>query len=140
MITDPHIKISQPYGVYLEGTKMDVSEAEDESIWVKTQNRGKFIASSWPGDSVWVDFLNEAAQKFWQQQYGFDKFKGLTPLFDFWIDMNEPSVFNYLDGTMPSTNLHSSPKYSRSIYHGEIHNAYGQMMHKTTYEGLVERD
>jgi mannosyl-oligosaccharide alpha-1,3-glucosidase len=53
--------------------------------------------------------------------------------------MNEPSTFDHLDHTFPMTNLHFSSDGKR-ILHGELHNAYGQLMHKTTYEALLERD
>jgi alpha-glucosidase (family GH31 glycosyl hydrolase) len=53
--------------------------------------------------------------------------------------MNEPSVFNGFEGTFPMTNLHLNDQ-EKVTMHGEIHNAYGQMMHKVTHEALLERD
>jgi alpha-glucosidase (family GH31 glycosyl hydrolase) len=58
-----------------------------------------------------------------------------------WIDMNEPSVFSGPEITMPKSALHAiyteeGRKYLR-VNHGEVHNAYGLMMAKATYEGLI---
>ena len=53
-----------------------------------------YVAESWPGRSVWIDFLNENAQLYWGQQMGFDKFVGSSHIYSFWNSMNEPSVFN----------------------------------------------
>lgn len=53
----------------------------------------QFQGDCWPGTSVWVDYLNENAQKYWQSLYSYDKFVGTTQIYSFWNDMNEPSVF-----------------------------------------------
>ena len=44
----------------------------------------------------------------------------MNPLYDLWIDMNEPSVFETLGLAMPDSNLHVG-----AVSHREIHNAYG---------------
>lgn len=41
----------------------------------------------------------------------------------FWNDMNEPSVFNSAEGTMPDENLHFN-----DIEHHKVHNLYGLLM------------
>jgi len=40
---------------------------------------------------------------------------------------------------MPATNMHLTENY-QLVFHGEIHNVYGQLNHKTTYEALLDRD
>jgi alpha-glucosidase len=60
-----------------------------------------------------------------------------------WIDMNEPSVFSGPEGTIPKSALHAiytegDRKYLR-VNHGEVHNAYGLMMAKATFEGIINR-
>lgn len=51
-----------------------------------------------------------------------------------WNDMNEPSVFNGPEYTMPKDNLHSN-----DIEHRDIHNQYGYYYHMATFQGLIKR-
>ena len=57
--------------------------------------------------------------------------------------MNEPSVFSGPEITIPKSALHTiytegERKYMR-VNHGEVHNAYGLMMAKATFEGIINR-
>lgn len=45
--------------------------------------------------------------------------------------MNEPSVFSGPEGTMPKGNLHGE------FEHRDLHNIYGMLMMKGTYNGLL---
>lgn len=65
---------------------------ETISIFVKGYDMMIFEGISWPGLSVWVDFLNEGGRNYWKGLYQYDKFKGTNSLYQIWIDMNEPSV------------------------------------------------
>jgi hypothetical protein len=49
--------------------------------------------------------------------------------------MNEPSVFEGPDGTLPKNTLHRIDYISGEnyIYHRDIHNAYGLLMTRSTY-------
>lgn len=53
--------------------------------------------------------------------------------------MNEPSVFNQYEITMPKSNIHTM-KDGTLVFHRDVHNAYGLMMSKATFDGLLERD
>ena len=53
--------------------------------------------------------------------------------------MNEPSVFNQNEITMPKLNIHFT-KEGIAVLHRDIHNAYGHLMAKATYDGLIIRD
>jgi alpha-glucosidase (family GH31 glycosyl hydrolase) len=60
-----------------------------------------------------------------------------------WNDMNEPSVFK---GSveieqlgMPMNNSHFKADGTK-VEHRWLHNAYGALMHRSTYQGLAERD
>jgi alpha 1,3-glucosidase len=68
--------------------------------------KDEFIGDCWPKNSVWIDYLNENARKFWSSLYSYEKFKGTNRNFGYWIDMNEPSVFNSDELTMPRDNIH----------------------------------
>jgi len=70
-----------------------------------------FKGECWPKTSVWVDFLNTNAAKYWGTLYNYDKFKGTNKYFGFWIDMNEPSVFSGDELTLPKNAYHLTSDY-----------------------------
>ena len=51
--------------------------------------------------------------------------------------MNEPAVFESPEKSFPKDNLHFDGK--QYIFHGYIHNLYGQLSQKTAYQGLLNR-
>jgi len=51
-------------------------------------------------------------------------------------DMNEPAVFDVPSGTMPLDNRHDNE--GQPADHREIHNVYGMLMGRSTYEGLLK--
>lgn len=80
----------------------------------------------WPGNSVWVDFLNENAQEFWGNLFDYKVFKGSSYIYSFWNDMNEPSVFSESTMTMPMDAVHVKADGTQRS-HLEVHNAYGAL-------------
>jgi len=136
-IADPHIKADEEYWVY--------KEAIEKDLCVKTKDNKNFIGPCWPGDSIYLDFLNEEARNNWASQYGFDKYTTSTKNVWAWNDMNEPSVFDHVGNHMPFDNLQtfksvSDPTNTFQVEHREVHNIYGYTQHKATYDGLVKRD
>lgn len=110
------------------------------SIFLRDKEGTKnFEGMSWPGVSCWVDFLNIHARHYWSSLYSYDNFKGTNHLYSYWIDMNEPSVSDSDESTMPKEVLHIAGDGSR-IKHRDAHNIYGVMMAKATYEGVMMRD
>ena len=53
--------------------------------------------------------------------------------------MNEPALFNEQFNTMPLEAIHKTSD-GKIVEHRDLHNAYGLLSHKATYEGLMERD
>ncbi|MGA1524395.1 MAG: TIM-barrel domain-containing protein, partial [Planctomycetota bacterium] len=53
-----------------------------------------------------------------------------------WNDMNEPAVFDRLDGTFPPEIAHDGD--AGRVRHEEIHNAYGALMAEATFAGLAQ--
>ncbi|TNV84333.1 hypothetical protein FGO68_gene5628 [Halteria grandinella] len=142
IITDPHIKKDEEYSVWQKGDEFDLTvDSNDQitNIFVKNSSLQPFIGYSWPGDSQWIDYFNEGACQYWGSLYQYDSFKGTSRIFGIWTDMNEPSVFNQYEGTMPKNNVHIMSDGS-VVLHRNVHNAYGLMMSKATYEGLIKRD
>lgn len=131
LIIDPHIKVESNYSVYKGALEGD--------FFIKN-NDGKtnFEGNCWPGKSSWIDFLNPKAREYYGSFYNYDKFNGTTNVIaGFWNDMNEPSVFDMdpSENTMPNDNVHYG-----GVLHRDIHNMYGLLHTKSTYEGMLKRD
>lgn len=129
VIVDPHIKVSYNYTVYKEGILADLFSPSYNvtNIFVKQPDgRTQFEGGCWPGTSVWIDYLNENAQEFWGDWFGYDKFVGSNSRYDFWNDMNEPAIFDEASGHFPLDALHFKSD-GRSFQHRDLHNAYGAL-------------
>ncbi|KAL4788496.1 glycosyl hydrolases family 31-domain-containing protein [Aspergillus varians] len=126
VIIDPHIKSTDNY---------DISK-EMKSKGLATLNKDGDIYEGWcwPGASNWVDCFNPAAIKWWVSLFKYDKFKGTLPNVFIWNDMNEPSVFNGPETTMPKDNLHYG-----NWEHRDIHNVHGITFINATYQAMLER-
>ena len=64
-----------------------------------------FIGNCWPGDSFYADFLNPKTEKIWRNFFQNEDYFLHKSNIHTWIDMNEPSVFNSKEITMPKENL-----------------------------------
>lgn len=89
----------------------------------------------WPGTSLYPDFSHPDMRKYWASQFALDKYKGTTKDLYIWNDMNEPSVFNGPEVTMPRDAIHP---YG-NVEHRDVHNMYGYYVHRATFEGLADR-
>ncbi|KAJ3125695.1 hypothetical protein HK098_008287 [Nowakowskiella sp. JEL0407] len=125
-IVDPHIKIANDYPVF--------GDAKTQGLFVKDRSGGVFDGWCWPGNSNWLDYTDPKARKYWADRFALDQYKGTTKNVYIWNDMNEPSVFHGPEVTMPKDNLHYD-----GVEHREIHNAYGMLQHRSTFEGLLQR-
>lgn len=126
-IVDPHIKVDNDYYIY--------KEAKDQDFFIHDSKNKPFDGWCWPGSSSWVDFLNPKAFSWFTEQYKFDKYKGSTEYLYTWNDMNEPSVFSGPETTMPKDNLHYG-----NVEHRDVHNVYGELYHKATFEAHLVRN
>eukprot|EP00835_Amoeboradix_gromovi_P002071 NODE_109_length_19684_cov_0.566709.p1 type:complete len:699 gc:universal NODE_109_length_19684_cov_0.566709:6203-4107(-) len=140
-IVDPHIKIDEEYHVYANGLKSD--------LFVKDANNKVFQGDCWPGKSVWFDFLDPRVRQHWADLFNYNNYVSTSTLYT-WNDMNEPSVFNSIEITMPKDNLHTVSttasnngqlSISRTqVQHHQIHNVYGLHQHMATCMGQIQRD
>lgn len=126
-IIDPHIKNKNDYEIskQLEANGFAAKEKDGEKT---------YDGWCWPGSSNWVDTFNPAAIKWWKKLFDINTFPSATKNLHIWNDMNEPSVFNGPETTMPKDNLHHG-----NWEHRDVHNLYGMTFHNATYGGLVER-
>ena len=131
-ITDLHIAhaANQGYAPY------DSGHAADQ--FVKNPDGSEFVGVVWPGPAVFPDFTRAQTREWWGNLYqGFVK-DGVS---GFWNDMNEPSVFDGPDKTMPLNTVHriEEPGFAtRTATHSEIHNIVGLENARATYEGLLK--
>ena len=127
LITDLDIKKQPGYKPYDEGLAGD--------HFVKNPDGSVFVGPVWPGPSVFPDFTQAAARKWWGTLFTDFVNMGVR---GFWNDMNEPSVFN-AEKTMPLNVVHRVDNGSgeRVATHREIHNVYGMANVRATYEGML---
>lgn len=115
VIIDPHIKNEGNYHV--------VDELKSKDLAVHNKENSIYEGWCWPGSSHWIDAFNPAAIKWWIGLFNFNAFKGTMKNTWIWNDMNEPSVFNGPETTMPKDNLHYG-----NWEHRDVHNLNGKYM------------
>ncbi len=128
-ITDLHVKSYQglPSAGY---APYDSGAAGDHFIHAK-QGKGFFEGPVWPGASVFPEFTREKTRAWWGGLYrGFVE-QGVA---GFWNDMNEPAVF-VKDKSFPEDLLHRLDD-GTTASHTLLHNAYGMLNARATYEGV----
>lgn len=123
VIVDPGVKKDEYY-IYQEGVKND--------YFAKTPDGDIYINEVWPGESAYPDFGKEDVRKWWGQNHKFLFDKGIRAI---WNDMNEPASFR---GPLPDDVVFSDADEAST--HAKMHNVYGHLMAKATYEGLKEID
>ena len=127
VIIDPHIKNEGNYPV--------VDELKSKSLAVKNKDNNIYEGWCWPGSSHWVDCFNPAAIEWWRSLFTYKSFSGTAPNTFLWNDMNEPSVFNGPETTMPKDNIHYG-----NWEHRDVHNINGMTFVNATYDALIHRD
>ncbi len=119
-IIDPGVKKDEAYFMYREGMEMDAFAHDAQGAVYEN--------AVWPGTSVFPDFSREDVRKWWGEKTKILLDHGIRGI---WNDMNEPASFR---GPLPD-----DVKFAAGA-HDEIHNIYGHLMAKATYEGLLEQD
>lgn len=125
-IIDPHIKRDSNYFLH--------NDAINNDLYVKNKDGDVYEGWCWPGSSSYLDFMNPKVQDYYASRYSIDNFVGPTEDIFIWNDMNEPSVFNGPEVTMPKDCIHHG-----GYEHRDIHNIYGLLQVMSTYEGLLKR-
>ncbi len=130
VITDLHIA-NLPNSNY---APYDSGIAQNQ--FVHNPDGSVFTGIVWPGPAVFPDFTRAATRDWWGSLYSGFVRDGVA---GFWNDMNEPSVFNTRNKTMPLDVVHriDSDNFApRTATHAEIHNVYGMENSRATYDGL----
>jgi alpha-glucosidase len=130
-ITDLHIARApgEGYKAYDSGTAAD--------IFVRKPDGQAYVGPVWPGPAVFPDFSRPKARAWWGEQFRPLVGMGVS---GFWNDMNEPAVFETPTKTMPLDVRHriEEPGFApRTAAHAEMHNVYGMLNTRATYEGVL---
>ena len=123
-INDPGVKKENGYYIYDEGA--------EKGYFAKTPEGEIYINAVWPGDAAFPDFGNPEVRKWWGEKQKFLLDMGVRGI---WNDMNEPASFK---GPLPDEVVFTDE--DRTASHGRMHNLYGHLMAKSTYEGLKRLD
>ncbi len=132
LITDLHIAKApgQNYAPYETGMANDV--------FLKRPDGSTYSGVVWPGQAVFPDYSRASVRDWWGGLYANFVQMGAA---GFWNDMNEPSIFLVPGKTMPLDTVHriDEPGYvARAASHAEMHNVYGMLNSRATYEGLLK--
>lgn len=126
-IIDPHIKNTGDYPI--------VDELKSKDLAVHNKDDNIYEGWCWPGSSHWIDCFNPKAIDWWKGLFKLTSpFKTFKNTF-IWNDMNEPSVFNGPETTMPKDNLHFG-----NWEHRDVHNVNGLTFQNATYQALIHRN
>jgi len=138
-IVDPHPARERGYVPYETGlagdhfVKNPDGSIYEAPVWPSKAEDGD--APDWskpPGTpSVFPDFSKASTRAWWGGLYAGFLNDGVAGI---WNDMNEPAIFDTPTGTMPLEVRHDNE--GSPTDHREIHNVYGMLMTKSTYEGL----
>ena len=129
-IADLHVAAAPGQGYAPYETGLAANE------FVHNPDGSVFVGTVWPGPSVFPDFTDRRARRWYGRQY--EALVG-DNVAGFWNDMNEPSVFLSANLTMPLDTVHridSDDFAARTATHAEIHNVYGMENSRATFEGL----
>ena len=119
-IIDPGVKIDPGYFMYDEGM--------ERGYFAKNPDQTVYEGEVWPGAAVFPDFTQEQVRQWWETKVKLLTDSGIRGV---WNDMNEPMDFS---GQIPDDVRFSAGN------HSEIHNVYGHLMAKATYDGLLKAD
>lgn len=126
IIIDPHIKRDGSYFFH--------NDCTDRGYYTKNKDGNDYEGWCWPGSASYPDLYNPEVRKYFADQYLLENFQASTSDVMLWNDMNEPSVFNGPEVTMPKDNIHFG-----GFEHRHVHNLYAHMQLMSTYDGLMRR-
>lgn len=122
-IIDPGIKKDRGYRIYDQGLAQGYFATDRDGI--------TYVNEVWPGKSVYPDFSEQSVRKWWGRNHQELLEAGVAGI---WNDMNEPASFA---GPLPDDVQFKNDGFPSD--HREIHNVYGHLMSKATYQGLKEQ-
>lgn len=125
-ILDPGVKVEQNYFVYEQGVQ--------GNYYITTPSGAEYHGDAWPGACAFPDFLNPNTRNWWASLHQSFMANGIDGV---WCDMNEPSVYNGDDLTIPGNNIHKAGGGVPEDIHERYHNVYGMSMAQATQQGIM---
>jgi alpha-glucosidase len=119
-IIDPGVKKDGKYEICQTGLQNDYFITDADGV--------PYVNQVWPGDSLFPDFSDSAVREWWSSNQEIMLGAGVAGI---WNDMNEPASFK---GPLPDDIRFKND--GRPTTHREIHNIYGHLMTRATYEGI----
>ncbi|MCB2206124.1 DUF4968 domain-containing protein [bacterium] len=120
-IIDPGVKIEAGYEVYEEGVR--------NGYFARYPDGQLYSGEVWPGWCHFPDFTSSTVRSWWGAHYADMAAMGVD---GFWNDMNEPAVWGR---EFPL--LVEFDDEGRESTIKKIHNVYGLLMARASYEGLL---
>ena len=110
-----------------------------QNVFIKNPDGLRFTGYCWPDEAIFPDYTRDEVRSWWGEQLKASHTdNGVAGV---WVDMNEPSIFDRpfsegisLQAPMPLGNPQGGE--GEKTVHAEVHNLYGHLMSKATYEGL----
>ena len=113
------------------GLPLDM-DVYDLAEWCCLAELGELSMDNGCASVAFPDFTRPETRTWWSGLYKDFMANGIDGI---WNDMNEPASFN---GELPQDVVFTDE--DREITHAEMHNIYGHLMSKATYEGLKKWD
>lgn len=122
-ILNPGLKVDPGYRPYESGLRWKAF----------VTGRGGRPASGkvWAGKSYFPDFTSAPVRQWWGTLVSEFVASGVDGI---WCDMNEPTTFDS-PFSLPPRAVHR-PSSATAVSHERVHNVYGYLMSRATYEGL----
>jgi len=115
---------SKSYYVYNQGI--------EKGYFVKRKSGLPMVTKVWPGESVFVDYTQEAARRWWGDLHRSYLDHGVAGI---WTDMNEPADF--IDQTGGNQRDSVFDDLGRKTSHAKNRNLVALLMARSTHEGLL---
>lgn len=128
-IIDAAIKVENGYFVYNEFLK----NGNPVKILKKNKECENFIGTVWPGKCIFPDYFNKKDYNIFKKLV--KKWIEDTDTNGCWLDMNEPSIFDQKERTLPK----NARFLNGSIENIKLHNMYPYFQAKVTYEAFLEK-
>eukprot|EP01022_Parablepharisma_sp_SALTPOND_P011701 TRINITY_DN1495_c0_g1_i1.p1 TRINITY_DN1495_c0_g1~~TRINITY_DN1495_c0_g1_i1.p1 ORF type:complete len:1852 (+),score=191.50 TRINITY_DN1495_c0_g1_i1:15154-20709(+) len=121
-VVDPAIAKDTHFDLYNSGL--------ERGVYIRSAfgNKDPLVGVSWPGYSVWVDFLNPTAESFWEECL--TSFYEKVPFDGIWLDMNE--VSNFCDGECPDETHYNYYYFPLDYYDDLFYNPTHRPLEKGT--------
>lgn len=127
-IVDPGVKFDLHSGYTV------AKEGLEKNHFIMNDDGTPYTGTVWPGISLFPDFTRAQARAWWGKQHAFLVKTGVAGI---WNDMNEPSILDraFTRQQPPPLSTPQGEDDERTT-HAEVHNLFGLLMARATYEGL----